>query len=98
MSDVVSQHAGANSDTGQNDFDAIVVGAGIAGMYQLYRLRNLGLKVRIFDGAFMLGADADTKSRHVIHEEISKMLGSHHDERLCAAGQYILECIRSPWR
>ena len=55
MSDVVSQHAGANSDTGQNDFDAIIVGAGIAGMYQLYRLRNLGLKVRIFDGASAVG-------------------------------------------
>ena len=55
MSDVVSKNAGANSDTGQNDFDAIIVGAGIAGMYQLYRLRNLGLKVRIFDGASGVG-------------------------------------------
>jgi cation diffusion facilitator CzcD-associated flavoprotein CzcO len=55
MSDVVSQHAGANSDTGQNGFDAIIVGAGIAGMYQLYRLRNLDLKARIFEAASGVG-------------------------------------------
>ena len=55
MSDVVSQNAGANSDRGQNDFDAIIVGAGIAGMYQLYRLRNLDLKVRLFEGASGIG-------------------------------------------
>ena len=30
-------------------FDAIIVGAGIAGMYQLYRLRELGLTVRAYD-------------------------------------------------
>ena len=55
MSAVVSQNAGVNSDIGQNDFDAIIVEAGIAGMYQRYRLRNLGLKVRIFDGAPAVG-------------------------------------------
>ena len=31
------------------DFDAIVIGAGISGMYQLYRLRELGLKVRVLE-------------------------------------------------
>jgi cation diffusion facilitator CzcD-associated flavoprotein CzcO len=30
-------------------FDAIVIGAGIAGLYQLYRLRELGLSVRAFE-------------------------------------------------
>ena len=30
-------------------FDAIIVGAGIAGMYQLHRLRQLGLSVRVFE-------------------------------------------------
>jgi cation diffusion facilitator CzcD-associated flavoprotein CzcO len=30
-------------------FDAIVIGAGIAGLYQLYRLRQLGLSVRVFE-------------------------------------------------
>ena len=31
------------------DYDAIVIGAGISGMYQLYRLRELGLRVRVFE-------------------------------------------------
>ena len=30
-------------------FDAIVIGAGIAGMYQLHRLRKLGMTVRVFE-------------------------------------------------
>src|SRR3978361_1936552 len=30
-------------------YDAIIMGAGIAGMYQLYRLRELGLSVRVFE-------------------------------------------------
>ena len=31
------------------DYDAIVIGAGISGMYQLYRLRELGLMVRVLE-------------------------------------------------
>jgi cation diffusion facilitator CzcD-associated flavoprotein CzcO len=31
------------------DFDAIIVGAGLSGMYQLYRLRELGYRVRVFE-------------------------------------------------
>ena len=30
-------------------FDVIIIGAGISGMYQLYRLRQLGLRVRVFE-------------------------------------------------
>ncbi len=30
-------------------FDAVIIGAGIAGLYQLYRLRQLGLSVRVFE-------------------------------------------------
>jgi hypothetical protein len=29
------------------DFDAIIIGAGVSGLYQLYRLRELGLTVRV---------------------------------------------------
>lgn len=36
-------------------FDAIVVGAGIAGMYQLYRLREQGLSVRAFEAGAGVG-------------------------------------------
>ena len=31
------------------DFDAIVVGAGFAGMYMLFKLRELGLRARVFE-------------------------------------------------
>ncbi len=30
-------------------FDAVIIGAGITGLYQLYRLRQLGLSVRVFE-------------------------------------------------
>src|SRR6478752_10408100 len=31
------------------EYDAIIIGAGIAGMYQLFRLRQRGLSVRVFE-------------------------------------------------
>jgi cation diffusion facilitator CzcD-associated flavoprotein CzcO len=37
------------------DFDAIIIGAGISGMYQLYRLRELGLRVRVFEAGTGVG-------------------------------------------
>ena len=37
------------------DYDAIVVGAGIAGLYQLYRLRQIGMKVRLFEAGTGVG-------------------------------------------
>jgi cyclohexanone monooxygenase len=36
-------------------FDAIVVGAGFAGLYALHRLRGLGLKVRVFEAGKDVG-------------------------------------------
>src|ERR687894_1802404 len=36
-------------------FDAVVVGAGFAGMYMLHRLRGLGLSVRVFEAADGVG-------------------------------------------
>ncbi|WP_261566057.1 flavin-containing monooxygenase [Frankia gtarii] len=37
------------------DVDALVIGAGFAGMYQLYRLRKLGLRTRVLDRAAGIG-------------------------------------------
>jgi cation diffusion facilitator CzcD-associated flavoprotein CzcO len=37
------------------EFDAVVIGAGVAGLYQLYRLRELGLRVRIFETGSAVG-------------------------------------------
>ncbi len=36
-------------------YDAIIIGAGVAGMYQLYRLRELGLSVRVFESGDGVG-------------------------------------------
>ena len=37
------------------DFDAIVIGAGVSGLYQLYKLRELGLRVRVFEAGSGVG-------------------------------------------
>jgi len=45
-------------DAGQQadiDFDVIIIGAGMSGMYQLYRLREQGLKVRVFEAGTSVG-------------------------------------------
>jgi cation diffusion facilitator CzcD-associated flavoprotein CzcO len=36
-------------------YDVLVIGAGMAGMYQLYRLRELGLTVRVFEAGSDVG-------------------------------------------
>jgi cation diffusion facilitator CzcD-associated flavoprotein CzcO len=37
------------------DYDAIIVGAGMSGMYQLHRLRELGMRVRVFEAGTGVG-------------------------------------------
>jgi cyclohexanone monooxygenase len=41
----------STSNSGPTRFDAIIVGAGVGGLYAIYRLRKLGLKVRAFEAA-----------------------------------------------
>jgi cation diffusion facilitator CzcD-associated flavoprotein CzcO len=41
--------------TPETTYDAIIIGAGISGIYQLYRLRQLGMKVRVFEAGTGLG-------------------------------------------
>jgi len=43
------------TDGAIEQFDAIVIGAGVAGLYQLYRLRELGLSVRCYEDAGGVG-------------------------------------------
>ena len=38
-----------NSHEEIEEFDAIVIGAGVTGLYSLYRMRQLGFSVRAFD-------------------------------------------------
>ena len=46
--DISSPHS-----TGQ--YDAIIIGAGISGMYQLHKLREIGLSVRVFEAGTGVG-------------------------------------------
>jgi cyclohexanone monooxygenase len=41
--------------TGGADLDAVVVGAGLAGLYMLHRLRGLGLRVRVYEAGGGVG-------------------------------------------
>ena len=55
MNTDTSHTALANSNTGTEKFDALIIGAGVAGLYQLHLLRNQGLKVRAYDSASNVG-------------------------------------------
>src|SRR5277367_6640904 len=37
------------------DYDAIIIGAGMSGLYQLYRLRELGMRVRVVEAGAGVG-------------------------------------------
>jgi cyclohexanone monooxygenase len=45
----------ADEASGTSSVDVVVVGAGFAGMYALYRLRGLGLSVRVFETGDSVG-------------------------------------------
>ena len=48
--------APAASGTGTTrELDALVIGAGVAGLYQLHQLREQGLRVRAYDAAADVG-------------------------------------------
>lgn len=46
---------GSNDDEGRFDYDAIVIGTGVGGIYQLYRLKQAGLRVLALDAAKGVG-------------------------------------------
>ena len=46
VSTEVAQRPQAGSET---EFDAIIIGAGISGMFMLYRLRELGMTAKVFE-------------------------------------------------
>ncbi|HUN43995.1 MAG TPA: NAD(P)/FAD-dependent oxidoreductase [Acetobacteraceae bacterium] len=54
MVEVQAVQSGGRTETSL-EFDAIVIGAGVAGLYQLYRLRELGLRVRAFESGSGVG-------------------------------------------
>ena len=51
-----SQEARVPTDAARApDFDAIIIGAGMSGMYQLHRLREQGMRVRVFEAGTGVG-------------------------------------------
>jgi cation diffusion facilitator CzcD-associated flavoprotein CzcO len=53
---MADSHETSGSAGGQvPEYDAIIIGAGISGLYQLYRLRELGIRVRVFEAGTGVG-------------------------------------------
>src|SRR5260370_15446306 len=50
-----TQETGTKPATQVAQFDACIIGGGLTGLYQLYRLRELGLKVRLFEDGSGVG-------------------------------------------
>jgi len=51
-----SRQTGSPTPSGADlDYDTIIIGAGMSGLYQLYRLRELGLRVRVFEAGTNVG-------------------------------------------
>lgn len=55
MTNTEAATASTNGASGANSFDAIVIGAGVAGLYQVHLLREMGLSVRGFEAGSGVG-------------------------------------------
>jgi acetone monooxygenase len=55
MTETVTRSNGSNGAGAATKLDAVVIGAGVAGLYQLYRLRQQGLNVRAIDAGSSVG-------------------------------------------
>jgi cation diffusion facilitator CzcD-associated flavoprotein CzcO len=51
----VTQAVADRPDTAAATYDAIIIGAGISGMFMLYRLRQLGMTARVFEAGTNVG-------------------------------------------
>src|ERR1700733_3725492 len=55
MGQVISENLSANHTGTTLILDALIIGAGVAGLYQLHQLRGQGLNVRAYDMASNVG-------------------------------------------
>jgi cation diffusion facilitator CzcD-associated flavoprotein CzcO len=55
MANSLEQQTAAVDVKPVEQFDVIIIGAGISGMYQLYRLRQLGLSARVYEAGANVG-------------------------------------------
>src|SRR3954447_7305136 len=54
MTATVAAKSSRSADTAL-DFDAVIIGAGVSGLYQLYKLRQLGMRARVFEAGTGVG-------------------------------------------
>ena len=47
---MTSREQPAGTDAQTENYDVVVIGAGVSGMYALHHLREIGLSVRVYDG------------------------------------------------
>ena len=59
------------------DYDAIVIGAGIAGLYQLYKLRKLGLNVRVFEAGTGVGDTITDQNNQFLGDGLGSSIAGH---------------------
>ena len=52
---MTSKEQPAGTDAQTENYDVVVIGAGVSGMYALHHLREIGLSVRVYDGASDIG-------------------------------------------
>jgi len=52
---VTSEQQSPHSHEPTHHYDAIIIGAGVSGLYALHHLREMGLTARVFDGASDIG-------------------------------------------
>ena len=52
---MTSKHQPPRKNGSVEHYDAVVIGAGVSGMYALHHLREMGLSVRVYDGASDVG-------------------------------------------
>ena len=55
MANATPQTSSATGTGPEEQFDAIIIGAGLTGLYQLYKLRQLGLSVRVYEAGSGVG-------------------------------------------
>ncbi len=52
---MTSQHQPQQKSGSIEHYDAVIIGAGVSGMYALHHLREMGMSVRVYDGATGIG-------------------------------------------
>ena len=82
--------------------EAVVIGAGVAGLYQLYKLREMGMKVRAYDTASGVGgtwywnrypgAQCDTAS--MVYMPLLEETGHRPTEKYAHAPEILAQCQR----